>query len=106
MGFLSANFDEFTQSLNQVDAVLAKHSPLDKKTDELIRFALSIKARSRPCVRKHYRGSVNAGATKKEIAFIFALTMREAAGADDCWTHGVIGDLVDDNSDDGCDACG
>lgn len=23
---------------------------------------------------------------------IFALIMREAAGADDCWTHDVIGD--------------
>lgn len=96
MGFLSDNFPAFGPTLMQMDRILDENSPLDKKTDELLRFALSIKARSRPCVRKHYRGSIKAGATKAEIAFIFALTMREAAGADDCWTHSVIGDLVDD----------
>lgn len=95
MGFLSTNLEAFTQSLGQVDATLAEHCPIDKKTDELLRFALSIKARSKPCVRKHYRGSVNAGASAQEIAYVFALTMREAAGADDCWTHSVIGDLVE-----------
>ena len=95
MGFLSANFQAFGQSLNRVDAVLEEHCPLDKKTDELMRFALSIKARSKPCVRKHYRGSLNAGASQAEIAYVFALTMREAAGADDCWTHSVISDLAD-----------
>ena len=26
------------------------------------------------------------------VAYILALVMREAAGADDCWTHDVIGD--------------
>ncbi len=25
-------------------------------------------------------------------AYILALTMREAAGADDCWTHEALGD--------------
>ena len=33
-----------------------------------------------------------AGATVKELAYILALTMREAAGGDDCWTHGALGD--------------
>lgn len=104
MGFLSENFPEFGPTLTQMDKVLDENSPLDKKTDELLRFALSIKARSRPCVRKHYRGSIAAGATKAEIAFIFALTMREAAGADDCWTHSVIGDLID-TKDTGASEC-
>ena len=80
-----------------------KNCPLDLKTDELIRFALSIKARSAPCVRKHFKGAAAAGATPQEVAYVFALTMREAAGADDCWTHSVIGDLV---SDDGESSCG
>jgi len=88
-----------------VDAVLDEHCPLEKKTDELLRFALSIKARSRPCVRKHFRGAVNAGASSKEISYVFALTMREAAGADDCWTHGVISDLADAAAD-GSRGCG
>lgn len=106
MGFLSTNFESFTRSLEQVDAALEQQRLIDKKTDELLRFALSIKARSKPCVRKHYRGSIDAGASSKELAYIFALTMREAAGADDCWTHSVIGDLVDADIEEGCGSCG
>jgi len=95
MGLISDNFQTFTQSLGTVDAALSRSCPFDKKTDELMRFALSIKARSKPCVRKHYRGSINARASQQELAYVFALTMREAAGADECWTAAAIGDLVD-----------
>jgi AhpD family alkylhydroperoxidase len=95
MGFLNENANKFTDALKQVDEVLEQDRPVDMKTDELLRFALSIKARSAPCVRKHYRGSLAAGATEQELAWVFALTMREAAGADDCWTHSVISDLVE-----------
>jgi hypothetical protein len=31
-------------------------------------------------------------ATVKELSYILALVMREAAGADDCWTHDALGD--------------
>ncbi len=106
MGFLSTNLETFTRSLGQMDAILEEQRPIDKKTDELLRFALSIKARSKPCVRKHYRGSIHAGASPREIAYVFALTMREAAGADDCWTHSVIKDLVDTESGASCGSCG
>lgn len=95
MGFLSSQFPAFTQSLGAMDQVLDENRPFDRKTDEFLRFALSIKARSAPCVRKHYRGALAAGATAEELAYVFALTMREAAGADDCWTHSVIADLVE-----------
>jgi alkylhydroperoxidase/carboxymuconolactone decarboxylase family protein YurZ len=95
MGLISDNFQTFTESLGTVDATLAETCPFDKKVDELMRFALSIKARSKPCVRKHYRGSIAAGANQQELAYVFALTMREAAGADECWTAAAIGDLVD-----------
>jgi len=93
MGFLSTHFEEFGHSLNLVDVALEEGRPVEKKVDELLRFALSIRARSQPCVRKHFKGALNAGASKQEIAYVFALTMREAAGADDCWTHSVISDL-------------
>jgi len=106
MGFLSTNFESFTRSLEQVDSALEAQRPIDKKTDELLRFALSVKARSEPCVRKHYRGSIDAGASSQEIAYVFALTMREAAGADDCWTHSVISDLVDCGGEQSCGSCG
>ncbi len=93
MGFMSDNFSQYGSALKQVDEVLERDRPFDAKVDELLRFALSIKARSAPCVRKHFKGARVAGATDAEIAYVFALTMREAAGADDCWTHGVISDL-------------
>ena len=98
MGFINDHFDEFNQSLAKVDATLEEHCAVDKKTDELLRFALSIKARSAGCVRKHFRGAKNAGASLKEIAYVFALTMREAAGADDCWTQDVISDIVEEEA--------
>ena len=72
MGFMGQHFDEFNQSFRQIDAALEEHCAVDKKTDELLRFALSIKARSAPCVRKHFRGSKNAGAGPKEIAYVFS----------------------------------
>ena len=105
MGFLSDNIDPFITAMQQVDDILDKQRPFDKKTDELLRFALSIKARSAPCVRKHFKGATAAGASDAEIAYVFALTMREAAGADDCWTHGIIGDMDAPGNESDCGAC-
>ncbi len=102
MAFLSENFSPFTASLKQVDDVLEEHRPFDRKTDELLRFALSVKARSAPCVRKHFKGATAAGASDEEIAYVFALTMREAAGADDCWTHSLISDLESTGDEASC----
>ncbi|MGE4491539.1 MAG: hypothetical protein AB7E65_03745 [Syntrophotalea sp.] len=69
--------------------------------------AVSIKARSKPCVLKHFRGALDAGATVQELAYILALVMREAAGANDCWTHDVLSDwqeIVAGNMACGCPA--
>jgi alkylhydroperoxidase/carboxymuconolactone decarboxylase family protein YurZ len=41
-------------------------------------------------VLKHFKGALDAGATVEELTYILALVMREAAGADDCWTHDVL----------------
>lgn len=95
-GYLGTHLPSFTASLEQLDAVLLASRTVDAKTDELIRFALSIKARSEPCVRKHFVGAMAAGASEAEISYVFALTMRESAGADDCWTHGIISSLTAD----------
>lgn len=102
-GFLATHVGAFTAAMGQVDEALDAARTVDLKTDELVRFALSIKARSEPCVQKHFKGARAAGATDAEIGYVFALTMREAAGADDCWTHGIIAEL-DDDSAAGC--CG
>ncbi|AKB75928.1 hypothetical protein MSLAZ_2667 [Methanosarcina lacustris Z-7289] len=85
-------FPEFTRKLDEIDQLYAEKRMIDEKTYQFICFALSIKSRSKPCVLKHFKGALEAGATVKELSDIFALVMREAAGADDCWTHDVIGD--------------
>lgn len=92
MRMLEEFFPEFTQKLDEIDQLYAEKKMIDEKTYQFICFALSIKARSKPCVLKHFKGALEAGATVKELSYIFALVMREAAGADDCWTHDVIGD--------------
>ena len=92
MRMLAGVFPEFTEMLDKMDDLLVAKRPVDEKTYQFICFALSIKGRSKPCVLKHFKGALDAGATVDELNWIFALTMREAAGVDDCWTHDVIGD--------------
>jgi len=92
MRFLAEFFPEFTQKLDEIDALYAAKKKIDDKTYQFICFALAIKGRSRPCVLKHFKGAIDAGATVDELAYILALTEREAAGADDCWTHDILAD--------------
>lgn len=92
MRMLAEFYPEFAQKLDEIDNLYAAKRFLDEKTYQFICFALSIKARSKPCVLKHFKGALEAGATVEELAYILALVMREAAGADDCWTHDVLGD--------------
>ena len=105
MRMLSQFFPEFTELLNNMDDLYAENRSIDEKTYQFICFALSIKARSKPCVLKHFKGALEAGASVQELSYILALTMREAAGADDCWTHDVLGDwkeILKGNVDCGC----
>jgi AhpD family alkylhydroperoxidase len=102
---LAEFFPEFAEQLDQMDDLYVDKRTIDEKTYQFICFALSIKARSKPCVLKHFKGAMEAGATVKELAYILALVMREAGGADDCWTHDVIGDwkeILAGNVDCGC----
>ena len=95
MRMLGELFPEFAQKLDEIDELYKEKRMIDEKTYQFICFAVSIKARSKPCVRKHYQGAIEAGATPRELAYIFALVIREAAGADDCWTHDVLEDWAD-----------
>jgi AhpD family alkylhydroperoxidase len=95
MRFLAQLFPEFAAKLDEMDALYAEKRLIDEKTYQFICFAVSIKARSKPCVLKHFKGALDAGASLQELAYILALVMREAAGADDCWTHDVLGDVAD-----------
>ncbi len=105
MRMLEEFFPEFAGMLDEMDELYRAKRTIDEKTYQFICFALSIKARSKPCVLKHFKGALEAGATVKELAYILALVMREAAGADDCWTHDVIGewkDIIAGNIDCSC----
>lgn len=92
MRMLAEFFPEFAEKLDEIDALYQEKKMIDDKTYQFICFALAIKGRSKPCVIKHFKGALEAGATVEELTYIFALTMREAAGADDCWTHDVLAD--------------
>ena len=103
---LAEFFPEFTEQLDEMDELYGDKRTIDEKTYQFICFSLSIRARSKSCVLKHFKGALEAGATVKELAYILALVMREAAGADDCWTHDVIGDwkeILAGNVDCGCE---
>lgn len=92
MRMLAEFFPEFAEKLDELDAMYAEKKLIDEKTYQFICFALSIKGRSKPCVLKHFKGALEAGATVQELSYILALTMRESAGADDCWTHDILDD--------------
>lgn len=90
MRLLAKFFPEFAELLDQTDELYQRKRFIDEKTYQYICFAVSVKARSKPCVLKHFKGALDAGATTQELAYILALVMREASGADDCWTHDVL----------------
>jgi AhpD family alkylhydroperoxidase len=92
MRILEEFFPEYTAQLDQMDGLYRDKRLIDEKTYQFICFALSIRARSKPCVLKHFKGALDAGASVQELSYILALVMREAAGADDCWTHDVLAD--------------
>jgi len=92
MRLLAEWFPEFTEEFDKIDALYREKRTIDEKTYQFICFALAIKSRSKPCLIKHFMGALEAGATVKELAYIMALTCRESAGGDDCWTHDALGD--------------
>lgn len=88
-------FPEFASALEGMDQLYAEKRLIDEKTYQFLCFAMAIKGRSAPCVRKHFMGALQAGATVQELAYIMALVFRESAGNDDCWVHDVLGDYKD-----------
>jgi len=66
---------------------------IDKETSQFICLAPSIKNRSKPCLLKHFKGAMEAGARLKELSYIMAFTSRESARGDNCWTHDALGDI-------------
>ena len=92
MRILAEFFPEFAEKLDEIDEMYKEKRLIDEKTYQFICLALSIKNRSKPCVRKHFKGALEAGATLKEVSYIMALTFRESAGSDDCWVHDVLCD--------------
>ncbi|MDD4904165.1 MAG: carboxymuconolactone decarboxylase family protein [Candidatus Bipolaricaulis sp.] len=93
MRLLAEWFPEFAGKFDEIDEIYSAKRSIDEKTYQFICFSLAIKNRSRPCLLKHFKGALAAGATLAELAYIMALTFRESAGGDDCWTHDALGDV-------------
>jgi len=81
MRLLKEWFPEFAEKFDEIDEIYREKRSIDEKTYQFICFALSIKNRSKPCLLKHFKGAMEAGATLKELAYIMALTFRRALGA-------------------------
>jgi AhpD family alkylhydroperoxidase len=79
MRLLAEYFPEFSQKLDEIDELYKEKRTIDEKIYQFICFALAIKNRSVPCVKKHFKGALEAGATVKELSYIMALTFRESA---------------------------
>ncbi|MFW6148451.1 MAG: carboxymuconolactone decarboxylase family protein [Atribacterota bacterium] len=92
MRLLAKYFPEFSGKLDEIDSIYQEKRMIDEKTYQFICLALSIKNRSAPCVKKHFKAALEVGATLKEISYIMALTFRESAGSDDCWVHDILAD--------------
>jgi AhpD family alkylhydroperoxidase len=92
MRLLAEWFPEFAEELDKIDEMYKEKRSIDEKTYQFICFALAIRGRSAPCVRKHFKGALKVGATLKEIAYIMALVFRKSARNDDCWVHDVLDD--------------
>ena len=95
MRLLEEWYPEFTAELDKIDEIYKEKRLIDEKTYQFICFAMAVKGRSAPCVRKHFKDALEAGATVKELAYIMALVFRESAGNDDCWVHEVLSDYKD-----------
>ncbi len=52
--------------MDELREYFKKTMPIHEKTYQLICQALAVKARSPPCVKKHFREALEAGATVKE----------------------------------------
>jgi len=66
---LAEKLPEFTEMLDKMDELLVAKRPesIDEKIYQFLCFALSIKGRSKPCVLKHFKGALDAGATVEEL---------------------------------------
>ena len=95
MRLLEEWFPEFSKEFDIIDEMYKQKRSIDEKTYQFTCFALAIRGRSAPCVRKHFNGALEAGATLKELVYIMALVFRECAGNDDCWVHDVLSDYKD-----------
>ncbi len=92
---LEDGFPEFTAALEEMDGLCLTKRTIDEKTYQFICFALAIRSRSAPGVKKHFHDALMAGATVKEMSYILALTMQQTAEADGDWTHAVLGDWTE-----------
>lgn len=108
MRFSEEYFPEFTEAMEEVEAVTEMKRPFDDKTYHLICFALAISTRSPVALKAHFHAAVKAGVSIRELAYVISMTEFEKQRMDDTWIHDALGDwtqLTKDEYDSGC-RCG
>jgi len=73
MRLLAEWFPELAEKFDGIDDIYREKRSIDEKMYQFICFALPIKNRSKPCLLKHFKGAMEAGATLKELAYIMAM---------------------------------
>lgn len=99
MAFLESHYPEFVERFVHLGSLEQELQILDEKTRQFLCLALAIRGRSEPCVKKHFVEALQAGATHREVAAVFALTMKENAGNDSCWFHDILSRLSKEDVD-------
>lgn len=108
MRFIEEYFPEFTEAMDEVDAVSEIKRPIDDSVFHMICLALAVRSRNPTSLKAHFHACVSCGVTLQQLAYVIAVTERECARMDDTWIHDTLGDwtqLTRDDYDSGC-RCG
>lgn len=73
------------RKFREFQTTLMERSVLDKKTKELLMLALASVFRCRYCTEAHIKGTLDAGATREEVAEALLTAALEAAGTQLYW---------------------
>lgn len=85
-------FPEYEGKMDEIDELCVEQRPIDDKTFAFVCFALAVKARSAPEVRKQFKAALEAGATVKELNYVLAVTLHHSAVAEESWVCETLRD--------------
>ncbi|MBW2368219.1 MAG: carboxymuconolactone decarboxylase family protein [Deltaproteobacteria bacterium] len=92
------NYPEVQEKYKELSDLCSTIGPLDKKTQELVKFGLAVGTNSRGGVMSHTRKALLEGATKEEVMHVILLSLT-AVGfphmmAAVSWVHEVLEEMA------------